>query len=92
MIQKYIGPGSVEDWIQDHVKLHTGGSIFWRAVVKYLDVIEANIAWHVGNGRNIIFGEDAWVGCIQQHKLRVEMVMELRHRGIFFLNHLATPL
>ena len=69
MTQKYIGPGSVEDWFRDLVKLHVGGLIFWKTIVKSLDVIEANISWQVGNGRHICVGEDLWVGCIQQHIL-----------------------
>ena len=66
---KYIGPRSVEDWLRDLVKLHVGGLIFWKTIVKSLDVIEANISWQVGNGRHTRVGEDPWVGCIQQHKI-----------------------
>ena len=78
MTQKNIGPGLVEDWLRDPVKSHVGGLIFWKTIDKSLDVIEANLSWQVRNGRHICVGEDLWVGCIQQHKLQVETMMELR--------------
>ena len=92
MSHKYIGPGTVEEWIWSPVKSHVGGSVFWKAVVKSLDVIKASLAWHVRNGRKLRVGEDPWVGSIQQHRLHVDTMEELRHRGIFYLSQLAAPL
>ena len=40
MVQKYISPEYVEDWIRRTIKSHVGGSVIWKAVVKSFDVIE----------------------------------------------------
>ena len=50
IVQKYIAPFSVEDWIRNLVKSHSGGSIIWKVVVKSFAVIESSLAWKVGNG------------------------------------------
>ena len=79
----------MEEWLQNPVKSHAGGSIFWKVVVKSMDVIEDSIAWMIRNGRKLRVGEDQWIGCIQQHKLRDDTVVALRQRGIFFIYQLA---
>ena len=65
MIQKYIDPYSLEDWIRRPDKNHAGGSIFWKVVVKSFDVIGGGLAWSVRNGRKLRIGEDPWAGCLQ---------------------------
>ena len=86
MIQKYISPESMEDWIRRLVKSHVGGSIFWKVVVKSFDVIGNGLAWMIGNGRKLRVGEDPWTGCLQQHKLMDNTMLALRQNGIFFLH------
>ena len=44
LVQKYISPESVEDWIRRTIKSHTGGSFIWKAVVKSFDVTEDSLA------------------------------------------------
>ena len=78
MFQKYINHVYVEDWIQRPMKMHAGGSVIWKAVVKSIDVIESCLAWFVGNGRKLRVGEDPWVRCTQQHHLPKLMVDVLR--------------
>ena len=70
MVQKYISPEFVEDWIRRNTKLHIGGLVIWKAVVKSFDVIEDSLGWNIGNGRKMRAMEDPWVGCNQQHRLK----------------------
>ena len=91
LYQKYIGPGSVEEQIQSPMELHVGSSIFWKEVVKYVDVIENSLSWLVRYGRKLRFGEGPWVRSIQQHRLHDDMMEKLRLRGIIFLSQLVAP-
>ena len=91
MIQKYISPYSIEEWIQIPMKSHAGGSIFWKVVVKSFDVIEDSLAWMIRNGRKLRVGGDPWISCIKQHKLQDDSVLALRQIGIFYLNQLTAP-
>ena len=43
MIEKYIAPDSVVDWIRSPQKGHKGGSVIWKAVNKSFVVIEENL-------------------------------------------------
>ena len=65
VVEKYIAPYSVEEWIRRDNKSHKGGLVIWKAVVKYFDVIEDSLAWNVENGRKMRVEEDPWVGCNQ---------------------------
>ena len=69
VVQKYIAPDSMEDWVIKNNKSHLGGLVIWKVVVKYFDVIEDSLAWNIINGRKLRVGEDPWVGCNQQHRL-----------------------
>ena len=42
MIEKYIAPDSVVDWIKNSQKGHKGGSVIWKAVNKSFVVLEDN--------------------------------------------------
>ena len=39
VVEKYIALDSVEDWIRKNNKVHMGGSVIWKMVVKTFDVI-----------------------------------------------------
>ena len=78
MVEKYIAPDLVEDWIRKNNKSHQGGLVIWKEVVKAFDVIEDSLAWNLGNGRKLKVGEDPWVGCNQQHRLSENLVEPLR--------------
>ena len=82
----------MEDWIRNPGKTHTGGSIIWKAVVKSFGIIEAKLAWQIGNGRKLRVGEDPWVVCNQEHILWDGTVRALRLRSIFFLYQLSAPI
>ena len=91
IIQKYIAPDSIDDWIRSPGKSHIGGSVIWKVVVLSFGVIESNLAWHVGNDRKLRVGEDSWVSCSQKHRLSGHTVEALRQRGLVYLSQLAAP-
>ena len=62
MIEKYIAPDSIMDWIRDPLKCHRGGSVIWKAMNKSFVVIGENLVWKIGNGRRVLVGEDPWMG------------------------------
>ena len=86
MINKYIEPLSLEDWIQKPNKSHAGASIFWKAVIKSFDVIGGRLAWSVKNGIKLSIAKDPWVGCLQQHILRENTILALRESVFFYLH------
>ena len=87
--QKYLEPDSIEDWTRNPRKNHAGGSTIWKAVVKYLHILESNLVRNVGSGRRLKVGEDSWMGSVQQHLFPGCTIEDLRQRGIIFLLHLA---
>jgi len=89
IIQKYLAPASVEDWIRSRVKTHAGGSVIWKAVVKSFHILESNLVWNVGNGHNLKIGVDPWLGSGQHHLLPIHIIEQLGQRGIHFLCDLA---
>ena len=90
IIQKYIAPDSIENWIRSPRKTHTGGSVIWKAVVLSFGVIESNLAWKVGNGRKLRVGEEPWVAFSQQHRLSGHTVEALKQRGLVYLSQFAS--
>ena len=87
--QKYFPLESIEHWIRNPRKTHTGGSVIWKAVVKSFSLIETNLSWDVGNGEKLQVGRNPWVGSEQQHFLPVEVINTLALRGILTLSQLA---
>ena len=69
VVEKYIVLDSVEDWIRKNNKVHLGGSVIWKVVVKNFNVIEDSLSWNIINGRKLRVGEDSWVGCNKHHRL-----------------------
>jgi len=87
--QKYLPNESMEDWIRKPRKSHSGGSVIWKAVVKYFSLIESNLVWDVGNGARVKIGRDPWLGCERQHILPADVINALAIRGIHTLDQLA---
>ena len=88
---KYIAPDSIIDWIRNPVKIHRGGSVIWKAVIKSFVVIGENLVWKVGDGKRVSVGEDPWLGCNGGYRLSEPLVASLRQCGITFLYQLASP-
>lgn len=91
IIQKYITPVSLIDWIRHPQKYHRGGSIFWKAIIKSFNLIEDHIAWNVGDGSSVRIGLDPWPGSGHQHILPQEIRDSLADRGLFHLHQVADP-
>ena len=92
MIEKYIAPDSVEEWIKKNNKCHRGGSVIWKAVVKTFDVIEDSLAWNIGNGRRMRVGVDPWASCNRLFILSVILVESLRQHDVIYLFQLDSPI
>ena len=50
IIHKYLSLETVEEWIQNPRKTHAGGSVIWKVVVKYFELIRSNSrgTWKMG--------------------------------------------
>ena len=89
--QKYLYGVNLADWIREPRKVHTGGSVIWKAIIKSFHLIESKLAWDIGNGEQVLIGRDPWVGSFHQHVLPDDVVEALRHNGFTTLNQLADP-
>ena len=89
MIEKYITPESIVEWIRRPQKCHKGGSVIWKAVIKSFNVIEDALMWKVGNVRRVRVGIDPWLGSDGHFRLSKQLVASLRHQGVHFLFQLA---
>ena len=58
IMQKYITPSTLIEWIRNTEKSCRGGSIFWKAIIKSFSLIGDNLAWRVGNGASVRVGLD----------------------------------
>ena len=89
IIEKYIAPMSVMDWIRWDSKHARGGSIIWKALIKAFEVIRNGLAWRVGNGQQFIIGKDPWAGCGMSHLLSDPLKNFLQREGLTFLSQVA---
>ena len=54
--KKYLALDSLEESIRKPNKTHYVGSVIWKDMVNSFPVIEAQLAWNVGNGRHVRIG------------------------------------
>jgi hypothetical protein len=59
VFQKYTSPKSMVDLIRRPEKGHQNGSIMWKAMVKYFDVISQGLTWKVGKSSSLRLGRDS---------------------------------
>jgi len=48
VFKKITSPESLVDWIGRSEKGHQNGSIMWKSLVKYFDLISQGLAWNLG--------------------------------------------
>ena len=61
IIQKYITPTPLLDWIRDMGNTSLpNGSIIWKALCKSLPLILEGIVWKIGDGTKVRIGVDPW--------------------------------
>jgi hypothetical protein len=92
IVQKYINPASVEEWIGNPVKKHKNGSLIWKATISAFPLIGRWLVWKVVNGHNVRVQEYPWVGCGEGYRLPENVLLTLRGRGIFYLYLVANPI
>lgn len=45
-----------------HIDVRRPGSTFWKGLSKIKCILKENISWSIGNGRDLQFWEDEWLG------------------------------
>lgn len=91
VLQKYIAPNSLIDWIRHPQKSCKGGSIFWKSIIKSFHLVEEHLAWNVGDGNSVRIGLDPWLGNGLQHLLPQNIREHLAEQGILHLNQVTDP-
>ena len=71
--QKYILPGTIEDWIRQSNKTTSNYSIIWKAIIKSFHVIGDGLAWKIRKGEKLRLGSDPWPGSGTAHTLSQEL-------------------
>jgi hypothetical protein len=67
LVQKYIAPGSIIDWIRRENKSIHNVSNQWKTLSLSFLVIGSYLAWRVGDGSLVRIGVDAIMGCSRGH-------------------------
>jgi hypothetical protein len=83
VIQKYISPDSVEEWIRRPTKEAQNYTIIWKYLLKYFSVVGQGLAWRVGRGTKVRIGQDPWPGSDMAHLLPHPLI-DILHEGVFF--------
>ena len=91
ILQKYISPSSLIDWIQNPQKSFRGGSIFWKAIVKSFHLISEGLAWRVGDGCPVILGLDPWSRSGINHLLPPHIQEFVGLQGYSHLDQIVDP-
>lgn len=84
-------PSSLEDWVRRPDKQCSNISVIWRSVLNSFDIIDAGLAWRIGNGTKVRIGSDPWPGSDMRHILPQPLIDFLRDEGILKLSHLDNP-
>ena len=62
IISKYLKMCTVEAWLRGKKFLSRGVSAIWKGFLLTLPWLGRNLAWQVGNGKNVLLGIDPIVG------------------------------
>jgi hypothetical protein len=89
--QKYILPGTIEDWIRRSNKTTSNCSIIWKAIIKSFHVIGDGLAWKIRKGEKLRLGSDPWPGSGTAHTLSQELQDHLHAQGLYKLSQIVDP-
>ena len=89
VVQKYIHPLNILEWIRSPVKKKKNISIYWKAVLWAFDIIGIFLVWKIGNGTVVHIGLDPWIGCKWRHALPSSMLEKLHFAGFYCLSDIG---
>ena len=74
-------------WLKDKKFIVRGASVIWNGFLHTLSWLGKCLAWHVGNGQNILVGIDPIIGTHSLSDLPLGLREYLEDLGIVSLNH-----
>ena len=89
VVQKYIHPLNILEWIRSPIKKKNNISICWKVVLWVFDIIGNFLVWKIGNGTVVHIGLDPWIGCKWRHALPSSMIEKLHLAGFYFLSDIG---
>jgi hypothetical protein len=80
LLDKYLPSISVVAWLRSTSKQSHNVSIFWRSLVKSVEVITQWLAWNPGSGHSIRIGEDMILGLNTGSWLSPSLITTLKRK------------
>jgi len=65
-------------------------SNFWRNLLDSLALLTNWFAWSVGNGAQVLLGQDPFVGCGSSYKLSYALIHHLKSLKVLYLAHIGS--
>lgn len=90
LLDKYIKPQSVEQWLKDGKVAHHKLFVIWRGFMDVLPHIKDHLWWQVGSGNSIRLGIDRIVGLLDGGILSDDLLHLFHDRGYSMLAHFCT--
>ena len=87
IISKYLKSKSIVSWLRDENFNVRGASMIWNGFLNTLSWLGKCLAWHVGNGQDILVGVDPIIGTHSLSDLPLGLRDYLEDFGIVSLNH-----
>ena len=91
LISKYLKQYSIASWLRVKNFSTQQVSVFWKGFIHTLPWIGKHLAWHVGNGKDILLGIDPIIGTQPYPELSSDFRDYLDDMGIAYLLMLTTP-
>jgi hypothetical protein len=82
LIQRYIHPLTLLEWIRLPIKNFINASTVWKALVQAFPLMSHWLPWKVGNGKSIKFGVDPQIDCGNDFRLSIGQCTTLRKSSI----------
>ena len=92
LTNKDMNNKSIVSWLRDKNFTVRGASVIWNGFLHTLSWLGKCLAWHVGNGQNIVVGVDPIIGTHSLSDLPLGLRDYLKDFGIVSLNHAQNTL